>query len=154
MSEITIKLDDTEVKKKIFALEQGIKDFQKPLSEIGDELLEFYGNTVIESQGVEIGDPYRKMTAGTIRARLNRWGYYAQMPIRTDKILIWTGRLQKGFFKEVSKLTLKIGNKVPYFKYHQVSTGRPPQRKMLGITSKVIEKVVSKLNDYANNLLK
>jgi len=58
------------------------------------------------------------------------------------------GALKRGFNRTVETTKLTIFNTVDYFKYHQSSSGRPPQRKMLTINSKVIETVVNAINEY------
>lgn len=154
MPELRITLDDTEVKKKLNQLASGVSDFKKPFSEAGDKLLDFYGKDVFKTQGQLAGEPWRKLSAATLKMREQRQGHYRKTPIVRDKILIWTGTLQKGFRKTVTKTKLMIDNTVDYFKYHQQSTGRPPQRKMLHINAKVITMVVESINDYLEKIIK
>jgi len=154
MSEISFTLDDTQVKKKLNDLAKGVDNFEKPFNQIGDDLLDFYGNKVFSSQGSAIGERWRNLSPATLKLRANRQGYYSNPAITTDKILVWTGRLQRGFQKTVTKTKLIIENKVEYFKYHQAAKGRPPQRKMLSINSKVIETVIKRINEYAVSLTK
>ena len=120
MTDPTIRLDDTEVKKKLNQLAGDLKDFSDPFTQAGSELLDYYSKDVFSSQGVESGAPWRQLSATTLKMRENRTGYYRQPPIITGKILIWTGRLKSGFKKTVEKTRLTIGNTVDYFKYHQI----------------------------------
>ena len=55
MSEITFTLDAQEFTKKLNDLSDGVKDFKKPLDNVGNELLGFYGDDVFASQGTETG---------------------------------------------------------------------------------------------------
>lgn len=148
MTELRITLDDTEVRKKLNQMAGDLNDFKESFRQAGDELLDYFGKMVFESQGKESGEPWRALSATTLKMRDSRSGYYANPPITTNKILIWTGRLKKGFFKTVERTRLTIGNTVDYFKYHQRAIGWPPQRKMLTINSKVIEIVVNAINEY------
>ncbi len=154
MTELRITLDDTEVVKKLNQLASDIKDFKEPFNDAGSQLLTFYGKDVFRSQGSEAGEPWRALSAATLKMRANRSGYYRNPPIATNKILIWTGRLQNGFRKTVERTRLVIDNTVEYFKYHQSAFGRPAQRKMLAITPKVITIVVDAINDYLVKIIK
>lgn len=154
MTELHISLDDTEVKKKLNQLMGDIKDFKEPFNDAGNQLLSFYGKDVFKTQGMASGEPWRALSATTLKLRAERRGHYANTPIATNLILVWTGRLQRGFEKTVSATKLVISNAVEYFKYHQQATGRPPQRKMLHINSKVIEIVVGAINDYLVKIIK
>lgn len=146
--DITLTLNTTEVTKKLNNVASGLKDFREPFDNAGGDLLNFFGNTVFESQGREAGEAWQQLAATTLYMRARRIGYYKQTPIATGKILIWTGRLMKGFQKAVTRTTLIIRNGVDYFKYHQLS-----QRKMLTINPKVITIVVGRVNDYAVKIL-
>lgn len=154
MTELCITLDDTAVVKKLNQMASDIKDFKDPFTDAGDQLLSFYGNDVFKTQGQAVGEPWRALSAATLKMRENREGYYRNPPITTNKILIWTGRLQKGFRKTVERTRLVIDNTVEYFKYHQLATGRPPQRKMLHINSKVIKIVTDSIYDYLVKIIR
>lgn len=151
--EVTFRIDDTKVKKTFKNLGRGLSSFQKPFNKAGDDLLRFYGTEVFDSQGRDNGERWKQLAASTLLARQNREGYYAQPPIAQGKILVWTGRMQRGFEKEVTPKRLRIFNEVPYFKYHQKAGGRPAQRKMLALTSKVIDKVVKRILDHVEDAL-
>jgi len=151
---LTIRIDDTEVKKKLDILKTGVKNFKKPLKVIGNKFLKIYSEDVFRTQGGAIGDKWKKLSPATLLMRRKRVGYYAQTPKTTSKKLVWTGKLQGGFNKTVTKTRLVINNTVDYFKYHQRSTGRPPQRKMLGLTKKIVTIVIEEFNKYIKNLIK
>lgn len=148
MSDLTITLDDTQVTKKLNQLANDLKNYNVPFTQAGDELLDYFGNKVFDSQGKESGEPWRALSPATLKMRQAKFGHYRKPPIATDKILIWTGALKRGFFKTVQNTRLTIGNTVDYFKYHQKAGGNPPQRKMLTINSKVIKTVVNAINEY------
>ena len=147
--EVTFTLDDSKVTKKLSGMIEGFSDYSDPFEKAAIGLLALYGVEVFEAQGRAIGEPWRQLAAATLQMRAERRGYYKSPPIATDKILIWTGRLQGGFKKEVRKDYLRIYNDVPYFKYHQKASGRPPQRRMLAINSRVISMVIEEVIKYA-----
>lgn len=151
--ELTFRIDETKVTKTFNNLARGLSSFQKPFTKAGDDLLRFYGVEVFDSQGRESGERWRQLAASTLLAREQRKGYYRNPPIAINKILVWTGRLQKGFEKQVTPKRLRIFNDVPYFKYHQKAGGRPAQRKMLAITSKVIDKVVKRVLEHVEDAI-
>lgn len=154
MSQLTISLDDTQVRKKLDALTRGVRDFRRPLDEIGDDMLDIYGNRVFQDQGVPAGEPWRKLSVTTLLARQHRSGYYKNTPIVLGKILIWTGRLMRGFRKHVSPTRLVVDNTVPYFKHHQESRGRTPQRRMLFLNAKIVLGVLKRIEQHVNNTLR
>lgn len=149
MARIAFKINDTTVKKKLSSLLNGVKNFKEPLKKAEERLMPYFSETVFESQGSVLGESWRSLAESTLRARAKRSGYYKRPPIATGKILIWTGRLQRGFRSEITKDSLVIRNNVPYFKYHQDS-----QRKMLAINNSVTLIVQAEIQKYIEKLLK
>ena len=145
---ITISLNSTKIQLKLDQLIQGVKDFSVPFDKAGTDLVEFFGGPVFESQGEQSGVAWRELSLATLYMRENRQGYYKNPPIETDMILVWTGRLKGGFFKEVEPMQLVIGNDVEYFKYHQMS-----DRKMLTINKFVVTDVTAQIKEYLNSLI-
>ena len=151
MAQVTFKLKNTaQVSKKLNQVAQDISDFSEPFEKAGDKMLKRFGEDVFESEGGAIGDDWRDLSPATLRARQNREGYYSNSPTETGQPMVWTGRLKKGFRKDVSKTRLVIDNPVEYFKYHQLPGGtNPPQRKLMGLTKDVITDVMTEVNKYA-----
>lgn len=149
---LSFTLDKTVVQTKLVKMAERVADLAPALETIGDELLHLFGDTVFEQQGVA-GEAWRQLAPSTQRMRLRHWGYYASPSSESSdrRILIWTGRLQHGFYKAVEARRLEIGNNVEYFKYHQAAGGRPPQRRMLALTSDVVAMVTKGLNNYVIN---
>jgi len=145
----TIKLDDQQVQKTFKTLVSAVHNFEKPLSKIGDDLLEVYGKRVFNEQGAQ-GAKWKKLSAATLRMRSKRQGYYAQSSIATGKILVWTGALMQGFEKNVERLKVTITNGVDYFKYHQ----KPGGRKMMYLDKNILHTVQKTLSDYINKATK
>lgn len=151
---ISIRLDDRELKLKLNNLAQGLTNSKPVMKDISEQLLNYYGDEVFQEQGTTGVDKWRQLSAVTSLSREKRQGYYKAAPETTNKILIWTGRLRRGFDSTVSATKTVIFNKVPYFKYHQTGGGRLPKRTMLAITQKVITVVDTTFAKYINKLLK
>jgi len=153
--DLKISLDSTQVTKKLNQVAKDIKNFKEPFKKAGDDLLKMYGVDNFQKQGGAIGDSWKGLSPATLKMRAARSGYYKKNPIQTNKKLVWTGKLKKGFEKVVSRTKLIIKNDVNYFKYHQLgSGGKPPQRKMLAVTSKTITVLMKRINAYAIKIIK
>lgn len=150
--EITFNFDDKKVQKKLNELATGLKDFRTPLGQAGEDLVNFFDKDVFDGQGEPAGERWRALSARTLQMRAARAGYYKNTPEATNKILVWTGRLHRGFESMVKTLSLTIKNNVEYFRYHQLGGG-VPKRAMLTINSRVIEKVMNKINEYIVKLI-
>lgn len=148
MATLSFTINDTQVKKRLSKLAGGIKDFRVPFKNAEKRLMPYFQETVFESQGRVLGESWRALAESTLRARAARSGYYRAPPIATGKILIWTGRLQKGFRSDIERRSLRIFNQVPYFKYHQRG-----QRKMLAINKSVTLMVQAEIEKYVQRLL-
>jgi len=134
--------------RKINRMQTTLKSYKQPLEAAGGELVSYFGTEPFKTQGRELGEPWKAHSASTILARQMRRGYYAQAPVETNKILVWTGRMRAGFKKEAQNLKLRIFNTNENFKWNQ------PNRPMLGITDRVIKTVMTKLTDFINLTLK
>lgn len=146
--EIKISFDDKQFKRKIEKLDRNVKNFREPLENTGEELIDYYGRKVFNSQGSELGKKWQPLSTSTLLARQMRRGHYAKSARRTNKILIWTGNLQDGFKKKATSTRLVISNAVDYFKYNQ------PSRPMLGITKNVIKTVEKNIKKYLDNSIR
>lgn len=145
--EINISLEDRKVRKKLNTISGGLRSYKKPFELVGDDIVDYTTNKVFKSQGKALGEPWKKLSAATLKMRRNRTGYYKKTPVATGKILIWTGRLVNSFRKRASRMRLVVDNTAEHFKYHQ-----PTQRKMLGINKEIIEIVVKRINEHIRNL--
>ena len=154
MVDITFKINDVEVRKKLKKLNRKSGSLKEPLTEVGDDLLQFYGKDVFEFKGKKLGETWKSLSPATLKLRRERRLHYANAPAATNKILIWTGNLRDGFIKKVTRTTLTIKNTVSYFKFHQLGTRKAGRRRMLGINKEVITRVVKKLDKYYNDLIK
>lgn len=152
---VTITFDKRKVDLKLNKLLNGIENTKPLMKEIGEDAVKYFSDEVFKAQGKETsGGSWRPLAMSTLSARERRSGYYKNPPETTGKILIWTGRLRRGFEDYVEKTRVTISNKVPYFKYHQQGGGKLPKRQMLGITQKLINLVTEKSQKYINELIK
>lgn len=150
---VNMVLDDRDVRLKLDKLVKAVGDTQPVMNEIGDELMKYYGDEVFRQQGTTVNNNWKALAMTTQLSRSQRRGYYKNAPIATDKILVWTGRLQRGMAKTVEKAKLTIYNNVPYFKYHQTGQG-VPKRQMLEITQKTVDTVTNTFIKYFNKAIR
>ena len=155
MPNFTITINDKVVTKKLEQISVGMRDMRKPLSNIGSDLIKFYGKDVFNSQGKDLlGSKWQPLSAATLKMRGKRTGHYRSPSRSRGRTLVWTGRMQKGFEKTVGRVKLVVKNTVPYFKHHQAPKGsNPPQRQMLGINKKVISIVNKEFKKFFKNKL-
>lgn len=148
MPQFTISLDAESVKRTLSKKMAAVKDWTPAFDRAGSEMLTEYGYQTFEEQGPP-GEAWRELSPATLKARLNRWGYYRNEPVASGKKLVWTGRLRAGFRKEVAPLMLRIHNVVDYFQYHQRGEGNVPKRRMLYLSQ---ERVYALLREMYKQL--
>ena len=144
---ITLNIDISGAMKKLSRINSGLSDLKKPLDKSGEEILKIFSEENFKNQGTSFGAPWRPLAASTLKARSRRTGYYANKPIATGKILIWTGRLQKGFKKTVERTKMIIENKVAYYRFN---TDRP----MIKASKEVLNIVSKNVIDFIHSLHK
>lgn len=149
MAELTFELDTRKIEKKLDILAKSISDFSPVFSSSGDDLVEYFSNDVVFAQGQKSGGRWKDWSPTTLKLRANRSGYYRAPPERTDMILVWTGRLRRGFKKIATKTYLRVYNIVEYFKYHQAG-GRP----ILDINAEVVGMVMRRAENYIRRILR
>lgn len=142
----SIKVDNTETENQLRLVTNSLKDLSKPFKETGEKVSkEFFGKEVFDSQGGAIGTSWKGHAASTAVARARRWGHYAQAG-SPGKILVWTGKLKKGFVYKVGDKQVTITNNVFYFKYNQ------PERKMMGNSSELERLVLIIFDKYLEEI--
>lgn len=145
---LTFKLHDREAQRILKNLQSGISDFKPAL-----ELTRKYQLKEIENQykteGRKIlGKKWQSLKRRTIQARI-RAGFGA------GPILTASGKMRKSHKKKkLTKNTLEIENKTPYYKYHQQGAKKIPQRQVMGHSDKMIKDVVDIFTKYLRKLLK
>ena len=145
---LVAQFDFTIMEQKLAAKSAKIKDMNAALEDVGVKLLEYFGDTVFQQNGIDTDWPM--LAASTVRARTRRTGYYRNAPIAQNMTLVWTGRLKQGFRYSVSPNRLVIVNDVPYFRYHQRGSGLP-KRTMLGVNQEVLDQATKIINDHVKS---
>ncbi|MEE8151279.1 MAG: hypothetical protein V3T43_06145 [Nitrosomonadaceae bacterium] len=148
MVNVTVTIDDAKVKALLKKIGDGVVDLKKPLDDAGDELIKFYGDENFDKQGSALGTSWKPLAVSTLQARARRYGHYGKAAIETQKALIWTGKLKKGFTKVTTKTLLTIENNVQYFKFNAKT------RPMLGLGTPVTDIVLDSFNSYLKTLVK
>lgn len=154
MASLTFELDTRKVEKKLDILAKSVKDFRPPFEAAGDDLVEHFSEDVVFAQGAKSGGKWRDWSATTVKLRTSRSGYYKAPPERTDLILVWTGRLRRGFRRTAAAASLRIYNVVKYFGAHQAGEGKTPRRPILDINAEVIGIVMKRVQGYIEKILK
>lgn len=154
MASLTFELDTRKVEKKLDILAKSVKDFKDPFEDAGDDLVEHFSEDVIYAQGQKSGGRWRDWSPTTIKLRTSRSGYYKAPPERTDLILVWTGRLRKGFRRTANAVSLRIYNVAKYFGAHQTGEGKIPRRPILDINAEVIGIVMKRVQGFIEKILK
>jgi len=145
---ISFKLDNKEAKRILKNLEKGIKNFKPAL----EDSKKYQLKAVEKQYGTEgrhiLGSKWKSLKRRTIQARIKA-GYGA------SPILTASGKMRKSHRKKkLTKNTLEIENKTPYYKYHQQGTKKMPQRQVMGHSDKMIKDVVDIFVKYIRKLLK
>lgn len=147
--QISIKVNDKEVTKLFRKIEVGTASFREPLTNASDELIDkFFGKKVFETEGAATGSRWQALRAKTLQMRARRYGHYKKAPVATNKMMIWTGALQKGFKKTVTAFKSVIENRTSYFKYTE------QKRPVFRINSEVINIITKHFLNYFKKILK
>lgn len=122
MAVLTFEIEGEKVlSRNLRILADGIKDMSKEFREIWN-LIESSAKSNFENEWSEGGGKWKSLSPATIKARRKRQWYYKNPPSgasATWPILQWTGTLKNSFVKKPGKMEVSVGNKAPYFKYHQ-----------------------------------
>lgn len=150
---IEIIFDASKLKVTMSKMAEKVKDYSQPFEKAGNDLIDYFGKDVFDSQGEQsTGLGWRRLAESTLYMRANHYGYYANRAEREDHILVWTGRLRRGFVKRVDQTHLVIGNNVEYFPYHQLGGGRLPQRKMLTLNRAVVATIKTRIEEHIEKI--
>lgn len=146
--DIKVTIDSKKLDKRLRKITRGFKDLKEPLDDTGKDLLKFYEKDVFDSQGAKMGGKWKPLAIKTLKQRADKHGHYAKSPQVKNKMLIWTGKMKRGFKKIVTRSKLTIKNTVSYFKYNQKT------RPMLGINRNVKNIVRKNFKKWINKLLR
>lgn len=117
------------VNERLSRLGASLHNFSGALSILGRQLIMFYSETVMNSQGTALGSRWAPLAASTQAYKSQHWP--------GTQPLVRTGTMQKSFFANSTADTLLVSNNNPYFAYHQLGTRKMPQRRMIGVNATV-----------------
>ena len=128
-------------------LRRALTDFTPALKKV-EQLQKGTIEKQFASEGKETSSSWKPLAASTIKMRLQA-GYSA------GPILTASGRLRASFetFK-LTRDTLIIGSRIPYFQYHQMGTEKMAQRPILNITQKLADEIGTEIQNYLINQAK
>ncbi|HVB24124.1 MAG TPA: phage virion morphogenesis protein [Ktedonobacteraceae bacterium] len=130
MLSITVTVTGLDrVNERLSALGASLHDFSGALSLLGRQLIMFYSDTVMNSQGTALGSRWAPLADSTQAYKSSHW------PGRGP--LVRTGTMQQSFTSTATPDTLFVTNTAPYFPYHQLGTRKMPQRSMIGVNATV-----------------
>lgn len=139
-------------------LADGVQDMKNEFKNIWN-LIEGSAKSNFESEGSEGGGKWKSLSAATIKARQKRSWYYKKSPSgasATWPILQWTGTLKNSFEKTPGKMEVTVGNKAPYYKYHQQKnrSGKLPRRLILELKQNDKRDIVAIIWKWLNKKIK
>ena len=137
---------DQQLMDKLAKLGPALTNFGPAFAKIGGTLLDFYSDTVFNSQGGALagakgisggqgeGVPWAKLAPSTIAQKTKHYRQYASVP------LMATGAMRHSFYFDARSQSLEIGNSSDHFEFHQGDGDRTrlPRRPMLGVNKTVL----------------
>lgn len=95
------------------------------------------------AEGARLNEPWKELAASTLREK-RRLGFGSQ------PILVRTGKLRRGFRKQINNTRLRVSNPVPYFKYHQLGSPqtRLPRRRMILFPERLKQEVIAVFTEF------
>jgi len=114
------------------------------------DIVEARTDAIFDAQGsnVEKAGTWPGLAESTLKARKNRWGYYKRAPSRPS-VMRWTGNMQQGRTRSVTKDTAKLTFTAKQAIYHQNGNGnRPPQRVIVDLSNPTIVEMVRTLQTH------
>lgn len=131
--QITVK-GNKEAMAKLRRVGFEFDNFSEELGSVSKYLNDFFSRAVFESEGGVYGTRWQALTP--------RYGYRKRVTFPGRGILERTGQMRRSFISNSSATVLRIGNKAPYFKYHQLGLGKMPARVMMRIDGDRKKKIV------------
>lgn len=137
---------DEQLMAKLKKLGSELTNFKPAFVKVGEVLLNFYEDTVFNSQGGALagakgisggqgeGVPWAKLAPSTIAFKTKHYRQYASVP------LMETGEMRHSFYYDARAKSLEIGNDSDHFEFHQGNGERTrlPRRPMLGVNKTVL----------------
>lgn len=130
---------DKRISNKIIKVGGKLKAPRLILTRIGRKLVTYFKENMV-SEGVKLTKQRWKELSPATAAAKSRLGFGGK------KILERTGKLKKAIKTlSVTSHTVTIGNKTPYYKFHQLGGKKIPKRKQLGVNNDVNRIVMTEI---------
>lgn len=139
MVELQFSIEGSEpISRRLGITAEGVKNFRKPFTEIGDSLLKTFDMN-FSSRGALYGGwaPRKPQFKGGVR-------------VDTWPLMEKTGRMRRSFTKTVRSDSLELANGARYFKYHQSNGPRDrlPRRVMMKLRRQDADMIVKTFQSY------
>lgn len=135
-----------EAQAKFQKLGQRLFIFTAAMDDIGNKLEDYYSNAAFLSQGGVYGNKWKRLQHATV---VDKAKHYSGRPPEFR-----TGKMQSGFRHTSTSSSVKIYNRMPYFKYQQLGTSRLPARQMIGVNSEVMKMIRDIIEKDVNKKLR
>lgn len=146
--QVTITLTgSTQLRNKLGRIATGMRNLSGAFTDIGEELSTYYQTQGFLSQGGVFGEDWEPLSRSYAVRKAKR--YPGRPP------LVATGKMLSGFRYEVGPTFVVIGNRMPYFKYHQSTLERHkiPRRASMGVNDPVKRIIHDAIvNDLTNTI--
>lgn len=139
---ITIR-GSSEVKSRMRKLGVSLYDFSTAMQKIGEWAARYYASQGFISQGGVYGNVWPRLSARTVYAKSKLYPQHVNTP------LVASGKMKDSFMFTSNKEQVIIGNKMPYYKYHQSTAPRHkiPRRQMAGVNDPIKQIVRSLIRE-------
>lgn len=120
-----------QLKSKMSRIGNGMHDLSGAFTQIGEDLSHYYQTQGFLSQGGVYGQDWAMLSRSYAIRKSKR--YPGRPP------LVASGKMLSGFRYDASATGVVIGNRMPYFKYHQSTLPRKkiPRRATMGVNDPV-----------------
>lgn len=135
---ISVKIEgDQIVARRLRAIGNGINDLSLAMRDIGKEAIGYYA-----SHFAYKGSPYGESWPD-YSIQYKKWKEKHSKSGSAYPMLVFSGKMQEGFFATTTNSSVTIDNHMPYYKYHQSTAERTkiPRRAMAGINTDIKDMV-------------
>jgi phage gpG-like protein len=146
--QITVTISGSkQLRNKLGRIATGMHNLSGAFNEIGEELSKYYMTQGFLSQGGVFGEDWNPLSRSYALRKAKKW------PGRPP--LVASGKMISGFRYDASATGVVIGNRMPYFKYHQSTLDRKkiPRRATMGVNDPVKAMIHAAIvNDITNTI--
>jgi phage gpG-like protein len=127
---------EVQLSRNLQFLSDAVQDWTPAFEQSGEDLVEFFGYDVFESQGEAIDEPWQELSPAYAKQKERRFP--------GTGILEATGAMRDSFMQAADSTSLRVWNAMEYFKFHQSNQPRTrmPRRAMMRLTQQLRELVI------------